>query len=107
MAQGVILEPAKDKIVDSELDTKNRLQKENEKDVKVSAHLTETPQVDVRALLAEYKDMFTTVPSITNVSEHVIQLTFCEPIKGRAYLHTCLARDIGPRNRQHDGYGHN
>jgi len=36
-------------------------------------------------LLEEYKDIFTDVPSITDVGKHQIQLTTAEPIKGRAY----------------------
>ena len=68
-----------------ELETLNSLQKETVKDVKVSQDLSEQQQVDVRALLEEYKDIFTDVPSITNLGEHGIQLTTTEPIKGKMY----------------------
>jgi len=46
---------------------------------------SEKQQAEVRALLDQYTDIFTNVPSITNVSEHVIQLNLTDPIKGRAY----------------------
>jgi len=55
------------------------------KDVKINPELSEEQQADVRALLVQYTDIFTDVTSITNVSEHVIQLNSTEPIKGRAY----------------------
>jgi len=38
------------------------------------------------AAAAPSNDIFTDVPSITNVSKHVIQLTTTDPIKDRAYI---------------------
>jgi len=55
------------------------------KDVKINPELSEEQQAEVRALLVQYTDIFTDVPSNTNVSEHVIQLNSTEPIKRRAY----------------------
>jgi len=81
-----ILEPEEEFIDQGpELETLNPLQKETIKDVKVSPKLSESQQADVQALLEEYQDIFTDVPSITNVGEHGIQLTSVEPIKGKPY----------------------
>jgi len=69
----------------TKLETLNSLQKETVKDVKINPELSEEQQAEIRALLDQYTDIFTDVPSITNVSEHVIQLNSTEPIKARAY----------------------
>jgi len=69
----------------TELETLNSLQKETVKDVKINPKLSEEQQAEVRVLLVQYTDIFTDVPSIIIVSEHVIQLNSTEPIKGRAY----------------------
>jgi len=68
-----------------ELETLNPLQKETIKDVKISPKLSESQKADIQALLEEYQDIFTDVPSITNLGEHGIQLTSAEPIKGKPY----------------------
>jgi len=47
--------------------------------------LSEQQQTEIRDLLDEYKNIFTDVPSITNLGKHKIQLTTTEPIKGKAY----------------------
>jgi len=86
MTEGVIPVPVEDPVLGLELETLNPLQKETVKDVKVSTDPSETQQVDIWALLEECKDIFTDVPSVTNVIERVIQLTTFELIKGRAYL---------------------
>jgi len=44
------------------------------KDVKINPELSEEQQAEVRTLPEQYTDIFTDVPSFTNVSEHVIQL---------------------------------
>jgi len=77
----------------SELETLNPLQKETVKDVKVSPELSESQQADIQALLEVYKDIFTDVSSITDFSEHRIQLTTAEPIKGKAYPLPLALRD--------------
>ena len=46
--------------------------KKTVKDVKINLELSEEQQAEFRALLDQYTDIFTDVPSITNVSEHVI-----------------------------------
>ena len=78
----------------------NSLHKETGKDVKINPELSEEQQTEVRALLDQYTDIFTDVPSITNVSENVIKLNSTEPIKGRAYslphlLRETLDKEIG------------
>jgi len=77
----------------AELETLTSLQKETVDDVKVNPGLSAAQQTDVRTLLEQYNDIFTDVPSITNVSEHVIQLTTTEPIKGRAYTLAMALRE--------------
>jgi len=50
-----------------ELETLNPLQTETVKDVKISQDLSAEQQSDIRALLTEYQDIFTDVPSITRL----------------------------------------
>ena len=56
----------------TELETLNSLQKETVKNVKINPELSKEQQAEFRALLDQYTDIFTDVPSITDVSEHVI-----------------------------------
>jgi len=65
----------------TEIETLNSLQKKTVRDVNINPELSEEQQAEVRALLDRCTDIFTVVPSITNVSEHVIQLNSTEPIK--------------------------
>jgi len=83
----------------AELETLNSLQKEAVKDVKINPELSEGQQAEVRMLLEQYADIFTDVPSVTNATEHVIELTTAEPIKGKAYplphaLRETLSKEI-------------
>jgi len=55
------------------------------KDVKISQDLSTEQQSDIRALLTEYQDIFTDVPSITPLEQHRIFLTTTNPIRGKAY----------------------
>jgi len=84
----------------AELETLNSLQKETVEDVKINPELSEDQQAEVRTLLEQYADIFTDVPSVTNATEHVIELTTVEPIKGKAYplphaLRETLSKEIG------------
>ena len=81
------------------METLISLQKETIKHVKINPELSEAQQAEVRTQLEQYTDIFTAVPSIANVSEHVIQLTTAELIKGRAYslphsLRETLSKEI-------------
>ena len=81
-----ILEP--DDAVDSfqtELGTFTPHQKETVNDVKINPDLTSEQQEGVKQLLSEFQDIFSDVPSITNLGEHEINLTTAEPIRGKAY----------------------
>jgi len=83
----------------AKLETLISLQKETIKHVKINPELSEAQQAEVRTQLEQYTDIFTDVPSIANVSEHVIQLTTAELIKGRAYslphsLRETLSKEI-------------
>jgi len=84
VTQAAIMEPVEDPILDPNLGTLNPLQKETIKDVKISSNLSETQKEEVRALLTEFEDTFTDVPSVTNAGEHTIELTTAEPIRGKA-----------------------
>ena len=86
LTAAAILEPEQEFIDQGpELETLTPLQKETIKDVKISPKLSESQQADIQALLEEYQDIFTDVPSITNLGEHGIQLTSAELIKGKPY----------------------
>jgi len=83
----------------AELETLNSLQKETVKDVKINPELSEAQQAEVRTLLEQYANIFTDVPSVTNATEHVIELTTAEPIKGKDYplphsLRETLSKEI-------------
>ena len=86
MIAAAILEP-EEKFLNQEpeLETLNPLQKETVSDVKINPELSEQQQTEVKDLLNKYKNIFTDVPSITNLGEHKIQLTNDEPIKRKAY----------------------
>jgi len=81
LTHATILEP----VEDLNLGTWNPLQKETIKDVKISSNLMERRQEEVRAILKQYEDIFTDVPSVINAGEHTIKLTTAEPITGKAY----------------------
>jgi len=76
-----------------ELETLNPLQTETVTDVKISQDLSAEQQSDIRALLTEYQDNFTDVPSITPLEQHRILLTTTDPIRGKAYSLTHAMRE--------------
>jgi len=83
----------------AELGTLDSLQKDTVKDIKLNPELSEAQQAEVRTLLEQYADIFTDVPSVTNATKHVIELTTAEPIKGKAYplphsLRETLSKEI-------------
>ena len=84
--QAVLFERAED-LEDQgpELETLISKGKETVEDVKINPELSEGQQAEVRTLLEQYADIFTDVPRVTHVTEHVIELTTAEPIKGKAY----------------------
>jgi len=63
----------------------NPLKTETVKDIKINQDLPAEQQSDIRAVLTEYQDIFTDVPSITPLQEHRIQLTTTDPIRRKAY----------------------
>jgi len=42
-------------------------------------------QAEIRQLLAEFQDVFSDVPKVTNLGQHSIKLTSTEPIRSKAY----------------------
>ena len=53
--------------------------------MKINPDLTSEQQEAVKQLLSEFQDIFSDVPSITNLGEHEINLTTAEPIRGKVY----------------------
>ena len=99
VTHAAILEPVEDPILDPYLGTLNPLQKKTTKVVKISSNLSETQKEEVRALLTEFGNIFTDLPSVTNADKHTIELTTAEPIRGKAYplplaLQETLEREI-------------
>jgi len=60
-------------------------QKETYKDVHINPDLDPVRKQQVVELLADFQDIFTDVPKITNLGEHSIKLTSCEPVRSKAY----------------------
>jgi len=68
-----ILEPEKESVNQGpKLETLNLLQKESVNDVKINPDLSKPQQTEVKKLLQEFRDIFTDVPSITDLGEHRI-----------------------------------
>ena len=56
-------------------------QKETYKDVHINPDLDPARKQQVVELLADFQDIFTDVPKITNLGEHSIKLTSLEPVR--------------------------
>ena len=54
--------------------------KETHQDVLVNPELEPQMQAEIRQLLAEFQDVFSDVPKVTNLGQHSIKLTSTEPI---------------------------
>jgi len=59
--------------------------KSDKSDVKVNPELTEEQRCEVMKLLEEFQDVFTDVPSLTNLGKHPITLTTEEPTNSKLY----------------------
>jgi len=55
-----------------ELETLNPLQKESVKNVKINPELLGQQQIEVKKLFQKFRNIFTNVPSITDLGEHKI-----------------------------------
>ena len=72
-------------------------QKETYKDVNINPELAVEQRQEVERLLAEFPDIFTDVPKVTNLGEHSIQLTSSEPVTTRPYpLPFALRDEVNP-----------
>jgi len=60
-------------------------QKEYYGSVNINPELSSEQRGEVEKVLAEFQDIFTDVPKVTNLGEHSIELTSLEPIRSRAY----------------------
>ena len=67
------------------LSTYNLKQKETFEDVVVNEELDEEKKTEVNKLLKEYKQIFSDVPTKTNLIEHKVELTDSNPIKHKSY----------------------
>ena len=63
----------------------NLKQKETFEDVVVNEELDEEKKTEVKQLLKEYKQIFSDVPTKTNLIEHKVELTDSNPIKHKSY----------------------
>ena len=70
---------------DGALPLYNLHQKENYRDVQINPALTQKQQQQLRNLLEEFWDIFSDVPTVTNLIEHKIQLTSTEPVRSKMY----------------------
>ena len=59
--------------------------KETFEDVKINPDLADQYKEEVRQLLSEFQDIFSDVPSVTSLAEHVIKLTQSEPVRSKIY----------------------
>ena len=69
-------------------------QKETVRDVKVNPELTLAQRNEVFALLAEFDEVFTDIPSVTNLGEHSIELTSSTPVYSRPYPVPYAMREV-------------
>jgi len=69
-------------------------QKETVRDVKVNPELTFAQRNEVLALLAEFDEVFTDIPSVTNLGEHSIELTSTIPVYSRPYPVPYAMREV-------------
>src|SRR5260221_11829079 len=72
----------------------NSMQKETYRDVKIGDNLTVGQRAEVENLLAEFSDIFSDVPKLTNLVEHDIQLTSDVPIRSPPYVAPHALRKI-------------
>ena len=63
----------------------NVKQKESYLNVKYSENLSENKLKQLKALVCEFQDIFSDVPTVTNLGEHKIQLSCDRPVRCRPY----------------------
>ena len=56
-------------------------QKETVEDVVINPELSQEKRDEVRTLLREYREIFSDVPTVTNLMEHKLELTQREPVR--------------------------
>jgi len=69
-------------------------QHETYKEVQINPELSTEQQEQVKELIAQFSDIFTDVPKVTNLGEHAIKLTSLEPIRSRPYPLPYALREI-------------
>ena len=80
----VLIESEKNDEVESFVELPSE-SKETYQDVLVNPELEVQMQAEIRHLLAEFQDVFSDVPKVTNLGQHSIKLTSTEPIRSKAY----------------------
>jgi len=80
----VLIESQKDNDVESFAEL---LIESNEtyQEVLLNSELDVQMQAEIRHLLAEFQEVFSDVPKVTNFGQHSIKLTSTEPIRSKAY----------------------
>ena len=68
-------------------------QKETYKNVNVNPELSHEQRKEIEELLAEFGDIFTDVPKVTNLGQHAIDVTSADPVRTRAYPLPFALRD--------------
>ena len=63
----------------------NLKQRETVDDVMVNPDLSAEQQIEVKELLKEYQEISSDVPTVTNLTEHKVELTDKTPIKHKSY----------------------
>ena len=77
-----------------ELETGDFCSDETYKDVKISDSLTEEQKTELRALIKEFRDIFSDKPGNTRLEQHSIKLTSEEPIRSRPYPTPYSMREV-------------
>jgi len=54
--------------------------------VQINPDLEPVKHREIRDLLEKLRDVFTDVPTVTNLGDHSIQLTSLDPVRSKAYL---------------------
>jgi len=93
MAAVVVEEQQEIEKIPSQITEFQSEQKETYKDVNINPELPENKKQEIQSLLAEFADIFSDVPKVTNLGEHQIQLTNSEPVRTRPYPLPFALRD--------------
>lgn len=69
-------------------------QNETYRDDVISPDISDEQQMDIKRLLYEYQDIFTDVPKVTHLGEHIIEVTSTATISGKVYTLPHAMREV-------------